>query len=176
MITDTQIDEVQTPPAEVSQDELFIKALRLAEDEVLKREIEFSRSASDHKTCKNALEAAQQRVHDLIREYGQPNLFSQEQNSASETSNTWREVNMLELDIDEKIRQILVENDLDTIGKIVDYGSDGKSLTDIVGIGPSKCEKIEDALERYFKHHPEFSRSNEAETMNQSDKATIEQE
>ena len=57
---------------------------------------------------------------------------------------------MDELDIPKSLKEKLKEQDFETVGHIADFTSKGKMLTDLKGIGPSKAEQIEQALEQVW--------------------------
>ena len=63
---------------------------------------------------------------------------------------SWRGISVDELDIPKSLKEKLKEQDFETVGHIADFTSKGKMLTDLKGIGPSKAEQIEQALEQVW--------------------------
>lgn len=64
----------------------------------------------------------------------------------------WRGASLAEagFDIDKKPGKQLVEAGLDTVGKIADWSSSGKRLTDVTGIGEVAAEQVESTLEKFW--------------------------
>lgn len=115
------------------------------------------------KLAKARHEAAVTRVMRLIDEARVPperTLFDDEPNfrseptpsSESQTDDSWRIVSLNEVlaELPEGIRASLREADLTTMGQLADFTEDNP-LTDLAGIGPTKAEKIEQALEAFWE-------------------------
>lgn len=64
---------------------------------------------------------------------------------------SWRTVTLASLSLSPGILEILAESDITTIGHITDHTASGKRLTDISKIGEAKAEKIEQALESFWR-------------------------
>ncbi len=64
---------------------------------------------------------------------------------------SWRTVTLASLNLSPGILEILAESDITTIGHITDHTAGGWRLTDIAKIGEAKAEKIEQALESFWR-------------------------
>lgn len=68
-------------------------------------------------------------------------------------SDAWKDEKIIALSLPDSINRALDDMNLTTIGKLAEYSKAGLLLTDIPGIGEGKAQKIEDALEHYWKTH-----------------------
>lgn len=75
--------------------------------------------------------------------------------------NAWRAVPISDLDLLPGLVAILAENPskpIKTIGDLADWTSARRPLTEISKVGEAKAEKIEAALDDFWRKHPEFTR------------------
>lgn len=75
--------------------------------------------------------------------------------------NAWRAVPISDLDLLPGLVAILAENPskpIKTIGDLADWTSARRPLTEISKVGEAKAEKIEAALDGFWRKHPEFTR------------------
>ncbi len=79
--------------------------------------------------------------------------------TAAPDDESWRLVNVSELDLPGGVRKALFEAGLATLGKIADFTAADNRLTDVKGIGAGKAEKIEAALEKYWAENPRGEKS-----------------
>jgi len=71
-----------------------------------------------------------------------------------ESAEAWRAATIEEIGIEPKICQLLRDNNqIETLGQIADHCKDYE-LTDLKKIGKSKAEKIENAMDAYWRAHP----------------------
>lgn len=63
---------------------------------------------------------------------------------------SWRDVEVGELDLPSGIVNALIGANLETIGQLADFSAGDCQLIDIEGIGKAKAEKIENALEQFW--------------------------
>jgi hypothetical protein len=80
----------------------------------------------------------------------------------------WREVRLDTLGFSSAILENLTEANLETIGQIADWTSSGSRLVNIAGVGPAAAEKIEDALEAFWKTQDQEQDTNPQEDTNAS--------
>jgi hypothetical protein len=62
----------------------------------------------------------------------------------------WRSVPVLDLEISDRAKQLLVGEGLETIGDVVDYEVKQGSLTEIRGVGQETDEDIKAAIEPHI--------------------------
>jgi hypothetical protein len=75
--------------------------------------------------------------------------------TAATSGDDWRKVELSKLDLPAGILSILAEADFTTIGQIADHTASGKRLTDIAKVGQAKAEKIEQAMEDFWRKNPQ---------------------
>lgn len=66
----------------------------------------------------------------------------------------WNAVTLDELGITGKIAENLTNANLKTLGDIANY-TRSYAITDVNGIGPQKAEKVQAALDAWWKDHPQ---------------------
>lgn len=145
-----------TIPKEVTRNAVDTKPamdrIRVCRQQVDNRQIRVSKLKSSMKEAKAELEAAYSELLRAIDEFDQPSLFNLEpQNGPVEA---WRDVPLETLGLSRKLIETLEEADLTTLGQLADFGKSAQ-LVEIYGVGESPAEKIQDALDRYWKDHPQ---------------------
>ena len=112
------------------------------------------RQAEKAKAAKKAWEAALEELGELERR----DLNLQMELPFGKDADTWRELPVTELDIDNMMVRKLADADptITTIGKLSDYASEYDGFTGIAGIGPTGSEKLSDAFAQFWAEHPEF--------------------
>jgi hypothetical protein len=164
-------------------------ALQKQADVVSDRKSTWEGLKQETSDAKKSYEAAQERLHEMTMEPLAPSLFNQsddgdvfsqktetpQANTASTQSpkadedEAWREATLDDLGIKGALADKLVDAELDTLGKISDYTSAGKQITDIKGIGPEKSEFISDACADYFAKHPVATKQPDDEQTTETD-------
>jgi hypothetical protein len=95
-------------------------------------------------------------------DYLQPNESDTSPAAPSVDANAWRAYRLddpnhfPELVSQKSLVAKLAEAEIETVGQMVDFQSTGKDLTDIKGIGSGKAEKISDAMETFWRDHPDL--------------------
>jgi hypothetical protein len=67
-----------------------------------------------------------------------------------EEDDSWRMVSLQSVLVEQSLWGPLDESDIFTLGQLADYSARGKWLTDIVGIGPAKSERIEQKCAEFW--------------------------
>ncbi|HAI12643.1 MAG TPA: hypothetical protein DCM28_13125 [Phycisphaerales bacterium] len=163
----------------------YRKDLQKQAEIVSRRKSAWESSKLETADFKKSYEAAQEQLHEMAMKdtslplFNQPDdgdVFEQNSDTATPTPDTddkWREASLDDLGITgalaDKLADKLVDAELDTLGKISDYTSAGKQLTDIKGIGPEKAELISDACADYFASHPVSSKQPDDEQTTETD-------
>ncbi|MFG0247413.1 MAG: hypothetical protein ACF8OB_00895, partial [Phycisphaeraceae bacterium JB051] len=124
------------------------------------------------KLRKMALEEPEETLFNPRSDNG--DVFGQNSDTAKpapDTEEAWRDATLDDLGITGALADKLVDAELDTLGKISDYTSSGKQITDIKGIGPEKSEFISDACANYFAEHPVASNTPDDEQTTETDES-----
>lgn len=112
-------------------------------------------SAEKTKAAKKLLEGQQDQLEALIRETTKDYpLFDSE--PEPQDPEAWRVCSVTELEkfgTTGNITVKLMDASIPTIGALADWSTAGKLLTDIPGIGESKAEAIQQALEQFWATH-----------------------
>jgi hypothetical protein len=112
--------------------------------------------------AKASLKAAESRRNTLVNalrniiedaKHGQGHLDFDAPSKEETDENWWRSVGIEELTLGSREAKALTDAELVTLGAIADW-TQTKPLTDIKGIGESGAEKIEAAIEEYYRLHP----------------------
>lgn len=159
---DIELPEVETTEAEPVEDDALQKKcdrlerkqsdIQAAERKVAEAEGDWKGAQQDAKDAKQYFDSAVSNLRAIIRRNAdQPELPFADEPQADEA---WRAVTLESLGLSGKLVDILVENDLDTMGKLADYTAGEKLLTDLNGVGPAKAEEIEAACQKYWEQNP----------------------
>lgn len=70
----------------------------------------------------------------------------------------WRRVPVEDLGIKPRTAKALRDGGLETIGAIADFHADDQSLNRIPGLGQGAVDEVADAMERFWRDHPEHTR------------------
>ena len=147
----TETPEVKRKITADDEADLFKLRRRLAEAQM--REYQ---AKATHQHAKKAVESAQADLNDLIDqlENPTPTLFT------SKTDQPWRATTLDELGISGKAAEKLAENEppLTTLGAIADWTAAGRLLGEVKGIGESTATKIEEAMDLWWKEHPDANK------------------
>lgn len=143
-----------------------LEAIKDAEKRVADRESEWESAKTEASDAKKRYDAAVLRLRDVITSQTQPELpFGDPEQQAPEP---WRAVDIEELDIPNPVMIALGEVEIATIGQLADWTAT-KRLTDIKGIGIAKAEQIERAMENFWAAHPEYTKPEAHEEVDESD-------
>jgi ERCC4-type nuclease len=152
--TETTEPVQQTPDPEAERLTQLLERICRQRKVVAKRQIQVDLCAAQLKDAKGSLEMATRELLALIDEREQPTLFPTADSAETSTTDAWRSEPIEVLNLPVGIVKVLQEAMITTLGAIATQGEVG-SLTDIEGIGEAKAEKIADALEQYWREHPQ---------------------
>lgn len=169
MATDLE-DEVRDEPETASdlptldareiEHELLAK-IRGQEAIVVQAELELNLAKGHVKACRECFDVEVSKLRGLIRGSREEHpLFDAAPETGSSgpvSADAWREVEIATLEIPAALATRLYEAEIETIGDLVDYQSAGHQLVDIKGVGQAKGDKIADALEAFWRSHPEYA-------------------
>lgn len=163
---DSQADAppgVAGPETEPSHEARQLEEIVECNREVTRFRLDHERKHLAAKIAKVAFEGAQDELNYFIKgldeEYP---LFDRKAQDApptgvvsdpSEGDQSWRSAPILELGghgLAPAVLMKLAEDGIGTMGTLADHTNSGKLLTDIPGVGPSKAEAIEKALEGFW--------------------------
>lgn len=143
----------------------FQKALSDATGRLAAAVLERLKAEAAHKLAKAEEKAAGETLQKIVsRGVEHYPLFDSEKPEAAEDSDdqasgeteteaddeSWKAVEIGELDVPDGILNKLIEAEIETIGDLANWNESGKLLTDIEGIGQAKAEKIEAALDKFW--------------------------
>lgn len=118
------------------------------------------------------------RIEDLLKfveESSEPNLFRESASVPRQPTfegerdvDAWRECEIGVLELTPSLTQLLIEDDIDTLGMLSYRLKNYPELSTIKGIGPGKLEQILDAQARHAAENPELYPSVTSEAMDEA--------
>ena len=171
------VREVVTAIAEEALEAIeWQKRVRAKGQEVAALKGQLSYKAEEHKEAKKAWESASTELQQLVCREPKPlplidgakaraaEVATQaEKPTATVADESWRDISVDELGLTIGLTANLSEGGLTTIGKIADWSTKGKLLTDVPGVGPAAAEKIQAALDAFWQEWADDAKAAKAE-------------
>ena len=144
-------------------DQDLLRKIREQERTVATCESDLNYAKEEVKACRERFDVEVAKLRGLIRGSQEKHpLFDGANESSKEADGAatedWRDVEISSLEIADSLATKLYESSIETIGDLVDWQSGGKQIVDIKGVGAAKADKIADALERFWKQNPQYTR------------------
>lgn len=184
-MNETTNDANVAPEPVPSPSEAKLSAILDAQAAVRKANGQVYKYEASVEEAKGCLKAAEKRRDELVCELldvidGQGRLtFSGTATlapgdvTAAPAEEAWRSVSIDQIGLPEKLASSLIEAEIKTIGALADYTKEHE-LTDLPGIGPAKAEKIQNAMEAYWKEHPQTEQTEQTEPAEQEESVPAE--
>lgn len=149
----------------------YTRAEQAHYQEILDKEKQLVTLASNMETTKERAKAAKGRYDEAVADLrhlirrgpdDQPKLNGME-DVDKPASDAWRDLPLSAAGIEGAMAKAILDEEMDTLGKVADWLATGNAITDIKGIGKQKSEDYADLMEAFWGEHPEFCDDGEGE-------------